>query len=96
MTARDLLTRRKHQLTLAPTRPLPAPHQHGDFLVAAYKRREMALTGAAAAAAGANKSEQRHWFRHPFESRGATLLDHEQPGDLTLHARRNHDRAWLC
>ena len=33
----------QHQLPVALPRPLPAPHQHGDFLVAADERREMAL-----------------------------------------------------
>ena len=36
----------QHQLAVPLPRPLPAPHQHGDFLVATHKGREPALPGA--------------------------------------------------
>ena len=47
----------RHQLALALPRPLPAPHQHGDFLVAAHKRRQVTLPGTAPAAARPNDPE---------------------------------------
>ena len=85
----------QHQLALALTRPLPAPHQHGDFLVPTDKRREIALPGTAAAATRANEPEQRGRFGHPFERVRAALFRNKQPGDLTLHPRRDQDRARL-
>ena len=85
----------QRQLALAPTRPLPAPHQHGDFLVPPDKRGEIALPGTAAATTGADEPEQRGWLGHPFERLRAALFCHKQPGDLTLHPRRDQDRAWL-
>src|SRR5271157_3202936 len=39
------------QLTVALPRPLPSPHQHRDLFLATHKRREMALSRAAPAAA---------------------------------------------
>ena len=86
----------QHQLPVALPRPLPAPHQHGDFLVATHERREMALPRAASAAARPHEPEQRHRLRHAFEFVAAALLGDEQAGDLTLHPRRHHDRARLC
>ena len=85
----------EHQLALALTRTLPAPHQHGNFLIAADERGEIALTGTAAAATGANKPEQRRRFGHALERVRAALFCHKQPGDLTLHLRRDQDRARL-
>ena len=85
----------QHQLPVALPRPLPAPHQHGDFLVAADERREMALPRAASAAARPHEPEQRHRLRHAFEFVAAALLGDEQAGDLALHPRRDHDRARL-
>ena len=85
----------QHQLAVTLPRPLPAPHQHGDFLVAADERREMALPGAASAAAGTNEPEQHHRLRHALERMCAALLGDEQAGDLALHPRRDHDRARL-
>src|SRR6516164_5534025 len=43
----------QHQLPLALPRPLPAPRQHGDFLVTAHKWCQMALPGTASSAARA-------------------------------------------
>src|SRR6476661_9907011 len=57
----------QHQLPIAVPRAFPAPHQHGDFLVTADERREMALTGAASATARPNEPEERHRLRHPFK-----------------------------
>ena len=85
----------QHQLAVALPRPLPAPHQHGDFLVATDERREMALPGAASAAARPDDPEQRHRLRHAFEFMAAALLGDEQTGDLALHPRRDHDRTRL-
>ena len=47
----------QHQLAVALPRPLPAPHQYGDFLIAAHKRRQMTLPGTAPAAARPNEPE---------------------------------------
>jgi hypothetical protein len=41
----------QHQLAIALSRSLPAPHQHGDFLVATDEWREMTLPCAASTAA---------------------------------------------
>jgi hypothetical protein len=84
-----------HQLPLALPRPIPAPHQHGDFLVAADKRREMALPSAAPAAARAHDPEQFHRLGHAFEFIAAALLGNEQAGDLALYSGRGHDRTGL-
>jgi hypothetical protein len=56
----------QHQLPIALPRTLPAPHQHRHLLVATDEWREMALPGAASAAAGTDEPEQRHWLRHAF------------------------------
>ena len=56
-----------------------------DFVVAAHKRCEMALPGAASAAARANEPEQRHRLGHAFEFVAAALLGNKQAGDLALH-----------
>jgi hypothetical protein len=82
-------------LALAPTRPLPAPHQHGDFLVAAHKRGEIALSGTAPAATGADEPEQGRRFGHSFECLRAALFRNKQASDLTLYPRRDQDRARL-
>ena len=55
----------------------------------------MALPRAASAAARPHEAEQRHRLRHAFEFVAAALLGDEQPGDLPLHPRRDHDRARL-
>jgi hypothetical protein len=47
----------EHQLAVALPRPLPAPHQYGDFLIATHQRREMALPCAPPAAARPNEPE---------------------------------------
>jgi hypothetical protein len=69
-------------LAVAVLRPLPTPHQHGDFLVATNQRCKMALSGAPSAAACPNEPEQRNGLRHAFEFMAATLLGDEQAGDL--------------
>jgi len=51
------LANNQHQLAVALPRPLPAPHQHGDFLVATNQRREMALPRAPSAAARPHEPE---------------------------------------
>jgi len=84
-----------HQLAVALTRPLPAPHQHCDFLVAADQRREIARPRAASAAARPHQPEQSHRLGHAFEFMAAALLGDEQASDLALHPRRDHDRARL-
>ena len=90
------LAHNQNQLPLALPRSLPAPHQHGNFLVAAHKRGQVTLPGAAAAAARPHQSEQGHRLRHAFQYMAAALLNDEQTGDLALHPRCHHDRAWLC
>ena len=54
------------QLPVTLSRQLPAPHEHGDFLIATDKRREMTLSGAASATAGSYKLEQRYRLWHAF------------------------------
>src|SRR5262245_55344744 len=73
------------QLSLALPRPLPAPHQHGNFLVATNERRQLTLADTTAAATGTNQSVQRHRFGHAFEWLTSTVLDDEQTSNLTLH-----------
>jgi hypothetical protein len=51
------LTDDQHQLALALPRPLPAPHQHGDFLIATHKRGQMTLPSAAPATACSHEPE---------------------------------------
>jgi hypothetical protein len=46
--------------------PLPAPHQHGDFLVTTDQRREPALPRAPSATARPGEPEQRHRLWHAF------------------------------
>ena len=85
----------QHQLAVALPRPLPAPHQHRHFVVAADERREMALPGAAAAAARAHQPEQHRRLGHALERVRAALFGHKQAGDLALHPRRDQNRARL-
>ena len=86
----------QHQLAVALPRPLPAPDQHGDFLVATHKRCLMALARPTSAAACPYQPEKRHRPRHALQNMGAALLGYEKTGDLTLHPRCHHDCAWLC
>ena len=82
-------------MSLTLTRPLPAPHQHGDFFIPAYKRSEIALAQAAAAATRPNESKQCSRLWDPFEQMRAALFRHKQPGDLPLHPPRYQYRARL-
>src|SRR6516165_9945656 len=82
----------EQQLAAALPRPLPAPHQHGDFLVATHQRRETALPCATTAAARPHEAEQRHRLRHALEFVAAALLGDKQAGDLTLDPCR-HDNG---
>jgi hypothetical protein len=84
-----------HQLAVAPTRPLPAPHQHAHFVVAADQRRKLARAGAASAAARANEPEQSHRLGHALERVPAALLGDEQPSGLALHPRGDDNRTRL-
>ena len=84
-----------HQLAVALPRPLPAPHQHRDFFVAADQRREIALRRPASAAARPHEPEQRHRLGHALERVRAALLRDKQACDLALHPRRDQDRARL-
>jgi hypothetical protein len=47
----------QHQLAVALPRPLPAPHQHRDFLIATHQRRQTALPCATSAAARPHEPE---------------------------------------
>jgi hypothetical protein len=82
-------------LPVALPRPLPAAHQHCDFFLAADKRRQMALPGAASAAACPNDPIQRHRLRPALELMGAAFLGNEQAGDLPLYPRCDDDRTRL-
>ena len=86
----------QYQLAIALPRPLPAPHQHGDFFFTTDERREMALACAASATARPYKPEQCHRLGHAFQFMGAALLGDKQTSDLALHPRCHHDRTWLC
>src|SRR5262249_55289513 len=61
----------QNQLPVALACSFPAPHQRGDFLVAADKRREMALARTATATARPYEPEQRYRFWHAFQVMGA-------------------------
>ena len=74
----------QHQLPVALTRPLPAPHQHGNFLVATDQWGEMALASPASAAACPNDPVQRYRLRHPLEFMAAAFLGDEHARDLAL------------
>jgi len=80
----------QHELAATLPRPLPAPLQHADFLVATHEGGEVALPGATATAARPNDPEQRHVLGHALEFMAAALLDDEQPGDLPVYPRRHH------
>jgi hypothetical protein len=77
LSQKSRLADNHHKLPIALPRPIPAPHQHGDLLVAPNERRELALAGAASAAARADDPEQRYWLRHALEFMAAALLGHE-------------------
>ena len=74
---------------------MPAPQEHGHLVVAADERREIALPGAASAAAGADEPEQRRRLGHALERLRAALFRHEKSGDLALHPRGDQHRARL-
>jgi len=81
--------------TASSPRPLPASHQHREFVVATHKGREAALPGAAPAAARPNNPVKRHRLRHAFEFVAAALLGDKHPGDLALYPRRHHHSTRL-
>src|SRR5262249_25202234 len=91
--AQSRLADDQHQLAVALPRPLPAPPQHGDFLITTRQRRETALPGAASAAARPHDPIKDYRLGHPFEVMAATLLGDKQPRDLALHSRRDHHCA---
>jgi hypothetical protein len=75
--------------------PLPASHQYGEFFLATDEWREMALTGAATAAARPDYPEQTHRLRHTFQRMAAALLGDKKACDLPLDPRGDHDRPRL-
>jgi hypothetical protein len=83
----------QHKLAVALTRPLPAPHQHRYFLVAAHQRREITRAGTASAAACPHQPKQSHRLRYALQRVTAALLGDKQAGDLALHPRRDQNRA---
>src|SRR6516164_2831461 len=85
----------QHELAATLPRPLPAPHQHADFLVATHEGGQVALPGATTTAARPNDPEQRHVLGHALEFMAAALFGDEQPGDLPLYPRRHHHRTRL-
>src|SRR6516165_10562368 len=54
------------QLAIALSRPLPTPHQHGEFFFASDKRREIALARAASATARPYELEKHHRLCNAF------------------------------
>ena len=83
------LTDDQRQLALALPRPLPAPHQHHHFLLAADERRKLTHGGAASGAACPDEPEQCHWLGNPFQLMAATFFDDEEASELALHLRRD-------
>ena len=81
--------------TASSPRPLPASHQHREFVVATHKGREAALPGAVSAAACPYKPVKHHRLRHAFEFVAAALLGDKHPGDLALYPRRHHHSTRL-
>jgi hypothetical protein len=83
------------QLPIALACSLPAPHQYGDLLVATDEWREMALSSAAAPTTRPHDAKESDRLRYALERMSAAFLGDEQPGDLALKSRRDHDRAGL-
>jgi hypothetical protein len=81
-TASSRFAHNQNQLPIVLPCPLPAPHQHGDFLVATDERRKMPLSGAACS----NDPAQYHRLRHAFQVMAAALLGDEQAGDRSGRA----------
>jgi hypothetical protein len=57
----------QHQLPFALPRPLPAPVEHGDFLVATNERGKVTLSRAAAGTACPDDAVERYWLGHALE-----------------------------
>jgi hypothetical protein len=85
----------QHQLTVALSCALPAPHQHDDLVVATDQRCQMALADAPAAPARPNDAVQSQRLWHALEFVVAALLDDEQASYLPLDARCCYDRTRL-
>ena len=67
------------QLAVALPCSLPAPHQHPYFVIAPNKRRKLALSGAASAAARTDEPVQNPLFWHALEGMRSTLFRHKSP-----------------
>ena len=65
----------------SPCRARSHRRKHGDFLVAADERREMALPRTASAAARPDEAEQRYWLRDALEFGSVQNLSHIWSGD---------------
>ncbi len=78
----------QRELALASRRPLPAPAQEVELLLAPDQRRQRA--GAEAPpAARAHDPVERDRRRRAFELVRPALLDDEKTGDLPMHVRRD-------
>src|SRR5215469_5443471 len=72
----------QHQLPVALPCPLPPPHQHGDFLMAADEGRKLTHPGAASAAARPHNEEQVDGFGYAIQLARAPFLRDEEAWDL--------------
>ena len=84
----------ERELARAIARPLPAPAQESEFLLASDERgqRPRASAPPAARPHDAVKRDRR---RHALELIRAAVFGDEQPGSLALHVRGHEHRSWL-
>ena len=84
----------ERELARAIARPLPAPAQEVELLLAPDERGERARASAPPAAR-AHDAVERDRRRHAFELGRAAVFGDEQPGSLALHVRGHEHRARL-
>ena len=79
------------ELAFAAARPLEAPHQERQVVLAADERRERARPAASSGAARAHNSVERDRRRHALERMRALVLGDEEARDLPLHGGGDED-----
>src|SRR5271166_1091564 len=82
----------QHELSFAPAGAFPAADEDANVLFAADERCEKPGAIPAASTAYAQYPIERHWRRDAFELVRALILNDEQPGRLSLHARGDEHR----
>ena len=82
------------KLARAIARPLPAPAQEFEFLLAPDERGQSPRAGAPPAARP-HDAVKRDRRRHALELAGAAVFGDEQPGSLALHVRGHEHRTRL-